>query len=472
MGRGYIVEEAVEGYLTKLCEQQPGPITGLLIGQSSAQRDFVVMATRTPQREESTPTVGNSLDKEWVTEHARQVSRMLPGGLSVLGVFIITDTDAKDTLTTLRQLVFAVENVISSEHLWTPADDDVTDCVTLHVNPKTRKYPFATAFALDESMAKPADWKYQSGVCSSWSMVSCCLNVDISVPLPDNGAGAENMDKCLKEGLKVWAHQIQRGVCLIDGKKLPEDTELTAGQVRKNVRQTYTAQLLTTPDDLRSKDVVQRCGGSVSVREAIHCRAYIHSNKPKAKLAEKLLKRDVVSTVATRVQMLLEELLISERESKGCRDKQQTEQFCLPRRIFCPVKVSRPVCVCDYQFNDEGLSEVTDRLKEMLDIDTAEEDLDTRQETPAEIKEGVVAAGPPVETVKAQESKKNNYIGVAMATAVALLATAASMLERSGPDKDGQLSGSSTLVRSSPGQCFGPLIQKPPRISTRSSRRI
>lgn len=33
MGRGYIVEEAVEGYLSKLCDQQAGPVTGLLIGQ-------------------------------------------------------------------------------------------------------------------------------------------------------------------------------------------------------------------------------------------------------------------------------------------------------------------------------------------------------------------------------------------------------------------------------------------------------
>lgn len=33
MGRGYIVEDAVEGYLSKLCEQQAGPVTGLLIGQ-------------------------------------------------------------------------------------------------------------------------------------------------------------------------------------------------------------------------------------------------------------------------------------------------------------------------------------------------------------------------------------------------------------------------------------------------------
>lgn len=33
MGRGYIVEDAVEGYLSKLCEQQARPVTGLLIGQ-------------------------------------------------------------------------------------------------------------------------------------------------------------------------------------------------------------------------------------------------------------------------------------------------------------------------------------------------------------------------------------------------------------------------------------------------------
>ncbi|KAM8728888.1 protein odr-4 homolog isoform 2-T2 [Acanthopagrus schlegelii] len=353
---------------------------------------------------------------------------MLPGGLSVLGVFIITDTDAKDTLTTLRQLVFAVENLISLEHLWIPADDDVTDCVTLHINPKTRKTICRTFDVKDpKSMAKPADWKYQSGVCSSWSMVSCCLNVDMLVPLPTR-AGPENMDTSLNEGLKMWAHHIQSGACLIDGKKLPEDTELTGGQ-KRNVRQTYTAQLLVTPDDLRLPDVVQQCGGSVSVRGVIHSRAYIHSNKPKARLAEKLLKRDVVSTVATRVQMLLEELLVSEQESKGSRkDKQQTEQFCLPRRIFCPVKVSGPVCVCDYQFSDEGQSEVTERLKEMLDIDTTEEDLDTRQEAPSETTKEDVAAEPTVETVEALEPKRNNYFGVAMATAAALLATAASML--------------------------------------------
>ncbi|XP_005938243.2 protein odr-4 homolog [Haplochromis burtoni] len=428
MGRGYIVQDDVEGYLSKLCEQKADPVTGLLIGQSSTQRDFVVMAIRTPQKEESAAAARNSVDKEWVTEHARQVSRMLPGGLSVVGVFIITNADAKDALTTLRQLLFAVENLISSEHLWDPADDDVTDCVTLHINPKTRKTVCRTFDIKDpKSVAKPADWKYQSGLCSSWATVSCSLNVDMLLPLPNNRTSTGNMEECLKEGLKAWAHQIESGLCLIDGKRLPEDSELTVGQ-RRNVRQTYTAQLLITTENKRLTDVIEQCGGSVSVTGAIHSRAYLHSNKPKARLAEKLLKRDVVSTVATRVQMMLEELLASDQESKGsCRDKQQKELFCLPHRIFCPLKVSGPLCVCDYQFSDEGLSEVTERLKEMLDIDAAEEDLDTRQEMTFEITGCDITPEPTQEKVEAPEHKKN-YIGVAMATAVALLATAASML--------------------------------------------
>lgn len=112
---------------------------------------------------------------------------------------------------------------------------------------------------------KSADWKYQSSVCSAWSMITCCLNVDILLPLSGSRVGIENMDPCLKvvtptlacknhfvknviesvhrkmcfcvfvlfiqEGLKVWAHQIQEGLCLFDCKRIPEDMELTSGQV-------------------------------------------------------------------------------------------------------------------------------------------------------------------------------------------------------------------------------------------------
>lgn len=424
MGRGYIVEDAVESYLSQLCELKSTTVSGLLIGQSSAQRDFIVMASRTPLKEGS---AGDSFDRDWVTEHARQVSRMLPGGLSVLGVFIISESDAKDTLTTLRQLVFSVENLTSSERLWSPSEDDVTDCVTLHINPKTRKTVCRTFDVKDpKSIAKPADWKYQSGVCSSWITVSCCLNVNIYFSLPTGKNTAETMEKCIKEELEIWAQKIESGVFLLDGKKLPEDAELASGQ-RRNIKHTHTAQLLISPCEQRQSDVVQKCGGSVSIRGTIHSRAYLHSNKPKIKHAEKMLKRDMICTLATRVQLLLEELTSAEGKNNNFG-----VELHFPRRIFCPVKGRGPVCVCDYQFSDEGPSEATERLKEMLDLDAAEDDIDTSQEiTPENINTESMEseeAEPVEEKTEDPAPQKSNYIGVVMASAVALLATAASIM--------------------------------------------
>lgn len=62
------------------------------IFQSSSQRDFVVMATRTPQREESAAATGDALDKEWVTEHARQVSVIFTCVTMNMGVTILNVT--------------------------------------------------------------------------------------------------------------------------------------------------------------------------------------------------------------------------------------------------------------------------------------------------------------------------------------------------------------------------------------------
>ncbi|CAL8276860.1 unnamed protein product [Lota lota] len=432
MGRGYMVEEAVERYLSSLCSSSP--LTGLLIGQSSGQRDFVVMATRTPQREACSLTPGSQdrLDMEWINEHARQVSRMLPGGLSVLGVFYISDTEAKDTLITLRQLVFAVQKSISRDFLWVSGDDDITERVTLHVNSSTRK-TFCRTFDVRDpkSTAKPADWRYQSGVCGSWPMVWSCVEVEIPVSLPHRGSRLEDLETGLEEGLRVWSQQIERGTFLLDGRKIPEDTELTSGQTKRNVKQTLQAQILTTPvrthththicyDVCEQGSQVEGCGGRVVLRGAVHTRAYLHGNKPTAKLAEKVLKRDLVSTVAVRVHMVLEELM-------AAQETQDRDSLSLPLRVLYPLQ---GVCVCDYQFGDEGPGEVVDRLKEILDLDARQEDLDTTQEVDA-----VTTEAQQAETELLQgaadtplEPQKKNYIGAAMATVVALLAAAASLL--------------------------------------------
>lgn len=462
MGRGYIVEEQVQKYLSSLTAAGAASLTGLLLGQSAAQKDFVVLAVRTPQRDSqgdekrgpnsSASGAGSSLDEldvEWVTEHARQVSRMLPGGLSVLGVFLLTPPElAKEAQNTLRRLVFAVDKVISRGRLWSLSEDDITDRVTLHICSKTRKVVCRTFDVGDlKSSAKPADWKYQPGVCLSWSMLVCSVELDLLVPLTSTHLPPVDMERCIKEGLQTWAHQIEAGVCLLNGRSLPDDAELVGGGGQKRnvrtVQQTFTVQLLVTataPQPEQTTAQVQVCEGSVRLRGVVSCRAFLHNNKPRAKLASELIKRDIISTVTSRVEMLLEDLLMNEEQDRAPASGQQV----LPRRVFAPTPC-RGVCLCDYMFPDECVADVSERIKEMLDWDTPPEDIDTTQEVSTEPsclipwepeKEDPKEGKPNVETDRVavpatppkSQSNAQYYAGVAMAAAVALLATATSLL--------------------------------------------
>ncbi|XP_067310030.1 protein odr-4 homolog [Pseudorasbora parva] len=446
MGRSYFVDEAVEKYLGGV-QADPGLcVTGLLAGQSSPQRDFVVLAVQTPKRESEEQLKSSrgaspldDIDVEWVTEHARQVSRMLPGGLCILGLFLVTPPElSKDAQNTLKRLIFAMDKCISKGRLWELTEEDVTDRVTLHICSKTKKTVCKTLDVKDpKTSAKPADWKYQTGVSSSWPMLTCSVEVDLQIPLI--GSSSDNTDKCMKDGLQRWSKQIEAGNCLISGRQA-DDSELISGQkknVKTNNRQTLPARILVSDEqpelDERCSALVQLCSGSIRVRGVVHCRAYIHNNKPKARHAAQAIKRDIINTVSSRVEMFLEDLLISEGSRKGLCTGQQA----LPRRVFAPMPFSG-LSVCDYMFPDESTADVAERLKEMLDWDTAEEDIDISLEsnqlfspelelTDSHSDDSSKRVISEIENPQIHKTPQY-YAGVAVAAAIALLATATSLL--------------------------------------------
>ncbi|KAJ8270310.1 hypothetical protein GJAV_G00112810 [Gymnothorax javanicus] len=445
MGRSYIVDDLVEKYLINLQSLDLPFVTGLLIGQIAVQKDYVLLATRTPPREkepESKISSGSTavtsldgIDVQWVSEHAKQVSQMLPGGLSVLGVFLIHPPDlTKEAQNTLRRLLFAVEKCISKGRLWKIPEEDVSDRVMLQICSKTRKAVCRTFDVMDpKCSAKPADWKYQSGVSGSWLSLQCCVSIDLVFPI--SATSSESMDKCTKEGLLTWAKRIESGICLIDGKRLADDFDVTTGLARgrKNVKASQPklrCQIIIPAGGLeterRTTATMQPCSGVLAMKGAVHCRAYMYTGKPRAGQAIEAIKRDVMNTVSCRTELLFEDLIMN----KGTMSSQQP----LPRRVFAPVPGSA-VCVCDYMFADESMADVRERFKEMLDCDIPEESIDTSQEAavenpsnfPSEETMDMVTPEIPAEASKRQKSFQP-YIGVAVAAGFALLATGMSLL--------------------------------------------
>ncbi|XP_038398252.1 protein odr-4 homolog isoform X1 [Canis lupus baileyi] len=393
MGRTYIVEETVGQYLSNINLQGKDFVSGLLIGQCSSQKDYVILATRTPPKEEQNENLKHqqkaklgNLDEEWTTEHANQVSRMLPGGLLVLGVFIITTLEmGNDCQNALRRLIFAMEKSLSKRRLWNFTEEEVSERVTLHICSSTKKIVCRTYDIRDpKSSAKPADWKYQNGLSTSWLPLECTVHVNIHIPLSTTSV-SYTLEKNTKNGLIRWAKQIENGVYLINGQVKDEDCDLLEGQKkysRGNVQaasHSFDVKVLTQlilNSDHRSTATVQICSGSVNLKGAVKCRAYVHSNKPKVKDAVQAMKRDILNTVADRCEMLFEDLLLNEIPEKKDSEK---EFHILPHRVFVPIPGST-VMLCDYKFGDESAEEMRDHFIEMLDHMIQIEDLEIAEE--------------------------------------------------------------------------------------------
>ncbi|XP_019808089.1 protein odr-4 homolog isoform X1 [Delphinus delphis] len=392
MGRTYIVEETVGQYLSNVSLQGKAFVSGLLIGQCSSQKDYVILATRTPPKEEQDESSKHSkakldnLDEEWATEHANQVSRMLPGGLLVLGVFIITTLEmGNEFQNTLHRLVFAVEKSMNKKRLWNFTDEEVSERVTLHFCSSTKK-TFCRTYDIHnpKSSAKPADWKYQNGLSASWLSLECTVYINIHVPLSTTSV-SYTLEKNTKNGLIHWAKQIENSIYLINGQVKDEDCDLLEGQKKSSrgntqaINHSFDVRVLTQlllNSDHRSTATVQICSGSVNLKGAVKCRAYIHSNKPKVKDAVQAMKRDILNTVADRCEILFEDLLLNEIPEKKDSEK---EFHILPHRVFVPIPGST-VMLCDYKFGDESAEEIRDHFIEMLDHMIQIEDLEIAEE--------------------------------------------------------------------------------------------
>ncbi|XP_078248463.1 protein odr-4 homolog isoform X2 [Pogona vitticeps] len=407
MGRSYYVEESVGQYLSELNDKPKALVTGLFIGQCAQQRDYVLLAIRTPPKEEGSEKSANyysnlsNIDEEWITTHA-------------------------------NQLVFSVEKTIARKRLWKTSDDDMSDRVALHLCSVTKKIFCRTYDVQDpKSTAKPADWKYQNGLASSWASLECTINVNIHIPLPATSA-SHDLEKNTRNGIARWAKQIEGAVFLINGQVKDDDSDLVEGQ-KKSTRnmpsatQTFDVQVLTQlsqSSNSRSTATVQVCSGSINLKGALKCKAYIHNNKPRVKDAVKALKQDIINTLSDRCEILFEDMPINETsQEKGSKREYHT----LPCRVFGPIAGSN-VLLCDYKFGDETVKEIQEHFLEMLDQAVQTEDLYTVEEM------NTVEVIPPKEFQDDVQQKRltkevvllklHQNIGLVIAVAVAISAAA------------------------------------------------
>ncbi|RUS79338.1 hypothetical protein EGW08_012892 [Elysia chlorotica] len=480
MGRSIIAEEYVEKYIEKLLKENKWYI-GVIIGQLTNQKDYVVHLARTPDPVEDEVSEENvdedtgdaavltkkpkavrpasleQLDEKWVSTHAKQVTRMLPGGLNVVGLFAIAPPAMlKSVQAKLRQMLFNIHKTLSRNTAFIPTGE-ITDRLLLQVDTATRRLSCVTVNVGDiNSGMTPAEWKVQTSGGQRWVRLTSQVSLDIPVAVASDSK-SPTLLKQLQGGLSDFADSVGRSIVTIDGALREESEPLVTNAEKKGtkggkgkggggsssepalVSKSVNFYLPFTSAASHSAPIVSESQASINMVGAIVVRAYV-SARATVGDAIQALRVDLLRSLLARCELLCEEFDVIEPGKHG------SEVYDPPVRLFCRLHSNDGAAgegkssatagggggveVCDYVFQDEKKEEVRQRIQELLDVEAvtaleemekspAEDDNWSCQSSLSAISSHQSLASPN----SVRESAIKTYIGAAVGGIVAVAAT-------------------------------------------------
>ncbi|CAH0475816.1 unnamed protein product [Peronospora belbahrii] len=291
--RQVIVDDQVTKFWSLHVENYTSRI-GLLVGQLSCSNsgDFVLALVPIPSESESSD-VSRGLDDvsvDWVQEVAQQVERLLPGGLNVLGLYVVSTGDISTQmmpfLRAVAEVVTLPSSIIVGDNVHylafvSPKEGDVTFQSIYNVNDVNKiqmllaglKTPvtdiefkqYRTLIELEEPISFAS--------VSPWADITATELVE------------EHMNE-VKNQLKPLFCRVEEASAVL---KLTGDTEV------------QHMNLLTLSPSKPKTLVKDPFGG---IHGAISCVAFVSQSEPDAnELAAKYLKRDFIKSLLVRVSL-------------------------------------------------------------------------------------------------------------------------------------------------------------------------
>ncbi|KAK7351544.1 hypothetical protein VNO77_11086 [Canavalia gladiata] len=327
----------------------------------------------------SQPTDSSSLfiDKDWVAEHARQVSRMLPGGIKVVGLYVwVSDSAFKNSTIMLCQTVKGVAEAAPVSEV------DWDERLLLHICYSPRRWNCrncSLSSNITSSSLRPCDFK-MGKVLSSLQTFKCMHNFNLRLPILHDGASkSQTLSDVLRHAISIHAKELTGAKALIDGKLVVESESCSSDGV-------HDVELLlpflndSPVEACSQRDVV----GILSFSGLICSFAYLNSKEPISQAVADI-KGDIIMSLRSRLDIICDEAdsdsvnnhdvgsqvtheiaaekpvpqLVLQLLRKGCN-------LPFPRRVFTPWLAG--VYVCDYLQSSETVEVLKDHCMELLSM--------------------------------------------------------------------------------------------------------
>ncbi|XP_053673367.1 protein odr-4 homolog [Anopheles nili] len=390
MGRSVLCEAFVEEYLRAL-SRKAGICMGLLIGQPSAGgKDYILHANRIPGQDEEDSDEMNKLDATVASQHALDTTRMLPGGMNVLGIFVIHPKNVFQDATLLSSVKFILMSLKATFDanpllMGTCDEFEKDEKLVLYYSASSKTHICKTVtLAADNPTVQPCDWKFVERL-TTWHKLNVFFETDDVYPLNQSTDREQydteaNLTQCAKR-LK---EQLGGAKILFDGApKLSGDT-VEGVLTMKNQDKFLVNIYLPSATELSPKETqIEHFKGTLKFDGIVSSQIYIHSRCTFGE-AERFIVADIVRSLMSRIQIHCDSLVQTEDTPQ---DKITLNE--LPRRIYFPLRNQGgfPVHFSDYLFPEEAVETPLSRICETLDVRLSARDLNCNVELVPVVKE-------------------------------------------------------------------------------------
>ncbi|XP_028127754.1 protein odr-4 homolog [Diabrotica virgifera virgifera] len=382
MVRTLIIDDNLLSYLSAVADENVYAV-GLIVGQSCLDKDYVVHFAKTPpfQTDEDkkagksapTPKSLEDFNPSWVADHAKQATRMLPGGLYVLGIFITAPDDILNPLhSKIKSLLQTVQNYLNTnKYLY---GNHSSEKVVLHFSSKTKKY-YSRSYDVNSHNVQNVDVK---SVAKRWTNVQCDIKLNKLRFLLK-----EENDWPLEKHIKIIMDEIcdnlSTAVFLFDGefkdkdeplegsgKKKSRNTRSNKGQESGDATKPVLVSILQTQCLLNDteENIIESCG-SLQLLGKVASQLWVQPKLTVSQVME-AVRQDILRSLASRLELHWDSL-IEEENSEDINSVHEP-----PRRVLISLPDS-DIALSDYLFPGEGPQDVKVSLEELLDITVDDE---------------------------------------------------------------------------------------------------
>lgn len=395
---------------------------GLIIGHMSRQSTTVAQLVPTPVA--PIEQTGNDviIPTSWLAKHVKQVTVLLPGGLHVIGVFLVVSSSSHPPDAVIKSRENSLSSALSAIYrqlgkLPLLRETQPSHALTVCLSTLTGKLVCRQCCVEDTvSAAKPVKWTFRR---LKWNRFSSVISVDQVASVDDSHLPFRQFSDCLEPMLS----RIESAPAIVMADRLFCDLDLPltscftsmpshyqSGNIRSsedlsNANRIHLLSYVDEPDQDETSTTTEMAASDVQLKATgqIHCQAFVVD---KCTLGDVLLALscDLRRSVYERLRMHCDSLAVTGASFRfhGDAGGDHRDELAsppadsvlheLPRRVLAPLAPSSGsrgkhvaggvecLCVSDYLFPGDTTSDSLVTLVELFNIDISADLLDDNVE--------------------------------------------------------------------------------------------